>query len=201
MGRVFLGDSITQGWGDDFHGKFGGVKLPTAASRATRRGACSCGWRTTCWRFDPSGVVMLMGTNDIDDGATPAKWRRKREVDSRRAQKARPEDADRAMRRVSQLVDEESADGKNPRAQSPRGGGGEGRSAGDDSRHLDAVCQCEGRREARGVSGSVASERRGYREVGGGAAADLRDARLVGNRGRRFHARSRVTRCCSTATI
>ena len=37
---VFLGDSITQGWGDDLHGSFPGMRLPIEASAATPLEAC-----------------------------------------------------------------------------------------------------------------------------------------------------------------
>lgn len=69
---VFFGDSITQGWGDEFYGKFPGIKL-------ANRGISGDTTRGMLIRLDedvlaiaPQGVVMLMGTNDIDEGATPA---------------------------------------------------------------------------------------------------------------------------------
>ena len=68
---VFLGDSITQGFGDDFHGAFPGAKLANRGiSGDTTRGMLL---RLTddCLALDPSGVVMLMGTNDLEEGAEP----------------------------------------------------------------------------------------------------------------------------------
>jgi len=69
---VFFGDSITQGWGDDFRGKFPGVKLANRGiSGDTTRGML-VRLDEDVLAFDPQGVVMLMGTNDIDEGASPA---------------------------------------------------------------------------------------------------------------------------------
>lgn len=68
---VFLGDSITQGWGDDFQGQFPGVKL-------ANRGISGDTTRGMLLRLDddvlalhPRAVVLLMGTNDLEEGATP----------------------------------------------------------------------------------------------------------------------------------
>jgi lysophospholipase L1-like esterase len=68
---VFLGDSITQGWGDDFRGKFPGVKIANRGiSGDTTRGLLI---RVTddVLALDPSGIVLLIGTNDIDVQVTP----------------------------------------------------------------------------------------------------------------------------------
>ena len=69
---VFLGDSITQGWGDDFGGQFAGVKT-------ANRGISGDTTRGMLVRLDedvlalkPRGVVLLMGTNDIEEGADAA---------------------------------------------------------------------------------------------------------------------------------
>jgi acetyl esterase/lipase len=68
---VFFGDSITQGWGDDFRGKFPGMKL-------ANRGISGDTTRGMLIRLDedvlslkPKAVVMLMGTNDLADKAEP----------------------------------------------------------------------------------------------------------------------------------
>ena len=46
---VFLGDSITQGWGDDMGGSFGPrSRSPTAASAVTPPAGCCCGSSETC---------------------------------------------------------------------------------------------------------------------------------------------------------
>jgi lysophospholipase L1-like esterase len=68
---VFLGDSITQGWGDEFGGAFDGVKLANRGiSGDTTRGML-VRLDEDVLELNPRGVVMLMGTNDIDDGASP----------------------------------------------------------------------------------------------------------------------------------
>ena len=69
---VFLGDSITQGWGDDFRGDF--APLPTAnrgISGDTTRGML-VRLKEDVLDLDPRGVVLLMGTNDLEEGAEPA---------------------------------------------------------------------------------------------------------------------------------
>ena len=67
---VFLGDSITQGWGDDFGGAFEGAKVANRGiSGDTTRGML-IRLEKDVIALNPSGVVMLMGTNDIDDDAT-----------------------------------------------------------------------------------------------------------------------------------
>ena len=68
---VFLGDSITQGFGDDFHGAFPGAKLANRGiSGDTTRGML-LRLADDCLALDPAGVVMLMGTNDLEEGAEP----------------------------------------------------------------------------------------------------------------------------------
>ena len=68
---VFLGDSITQGWGDEMGGRFPGLK-------AANRGISGDTTRGVLIRLDedvlvlhPAGVVLLIGTNDLEDGADP----------------------------------------------------------------------------------------------------------------------------------
>lgn len=68
---VFLGDSITQGWGDDFGGRFAGVKT-------ANRGISADTTRGMLWRLkddvlvlNPSCLVMLLGTNDLEENAEP----------------------------------------------------------------------------------------------------------------------------------
>ncbi len=69
---VFLGDSITQGWNDDFQGKFAGVKKANRGiSGDTTRGML-LRLRDDVLALDPAGVVLLMGTNDLEEGAEPA---------------------------------------------------------------------------------------------------------------------------------
>ena len=68
---VFLGDSITQGWGDNIGGVFPGVKVANRGiSGDTTRGVLI---RLTndVLALNPSAVVILIGTNDLEDDADP----------------------------------------------------------------------------------------------------------------------------------
>jgi len=68
---VFLGDSITQGWGDDFHGSFPGVKVANRGiSGDTTRGVL-IRLKADVIDLHPAGVVLLIGTNDLEEGADP----------------------------------------------------------------------------------------------------------------------------------
>ena len=68
---VFLGDSITQGWGDDLHGAFPGLKVANRGiSGDTTRGML-IRLKRDVLDLNPSGVVMLMGTNDLEEKAEP----------------------------------------------------------------------------------------------------------------------------------
>ena len=68
---VFLGDSITQSWGDDLNWAFGETKV-------ANRGISGDTTRGMLYRMpedvlalNPTGVVLLMGTNDLEEGASP----------------------------------------------------------------------------------------------------------------------------------
>jgi len=68
---VFLGDSITQGWGDDMGGCFPGVKLANRGiSGDTTRGVL-IRLQEDVLSLNPAGVVLLIGTNDLEEGADP----------------------------------------------------------------------------------------------------------------------------------
>ena len=68
---VFLGDSITQGWGDDFGGIFSGVKLANRGiSGDTTRGVL-IRVQEDVLALNPDGIVILIGTNDLEEGADP----------------------------------------------------------------------------------------------------------------------------------
>jgi lysophospholipase L1-like esterase len=68
---VFLGDSITQGFGDDFKNAFPGAKLANRGiSGDTTRGML-LRLADDVLALEPAGVVMLMGTNDLEEGAEP----------------------------------------------------------------------------------------------------------------------------------
>lgn len=68
---VFLGDSITQGWGDNLGNSFPGVKVANRGiSGDTTRGML-IRLKEDVLSLNPAGVVMLMGTNDLEEKATP----------------------------------------------------------------------------------------------------------------------------------
>lgn len=68
---VFLGDSITQGWGDDIGGSFPGVKVANRGiSGDTTRGML-LRLSDDVLALHPTCVVLLMGTNDLEENATP----------------------------------------------------------------------------------------------------------------------------------
>lgn len=67
---VFLGDSITQGWDDNLQSAFPGVKVANRGiSGDTTRGML-IRLQEDVLELNPSGVVMLMGTNDLADQAS-----------------------------------------------------------------------------------------------------------------------------------
>lgn len=68
---VFLGDSITQGWGDNMGGSFPGVKVANRGiSGDTTRGVL-IRLREDVESLNPEGVVLLIGTNDLEEKAEP----------------------------------------------------------------------------------------------------------------------------------
>ena len=68
---VFLGDSITQGWGDDFGKAFGAMKAANRGiSGDTTRGML-IRLREDVLALNPAAVVILAGTNDLEEKATP----------------------------------------------------------------------------------------------------------------------------------
>ncbi len=69
---VFLGDSITQGWQDDFRGDFSEMKVANRGiSGDTTRGML-IRLQEDVLDLDPAAVVLLMGTNDLEEHADPA---------------------------------------------------------------------------------------------------------------------------------
>ncbi len=69
---VFLGDSITQGWGNNMGGSFGDVKVANRGiSGDTSRGML-IRLQDDVLALNPACVVMLMGTNDLEEKAEPA---------------------------------------------------------------------------------------------------------------------------------
>ncbi|MCH2209785.1 MAG: GDSL-type esterase/lipase family protein [Fuerstiella sp.] len=68
---VFLGDSITQGWGPTFKDHFPGLNAANRGiSGDTTRGML-IRLNQDVLSLNPSAVVILMGTNDLEEGASP----------------------------------------------------------------------------------------------------------------------------------
>lgn len=68
---VFLGDSITQGWGDDFRGSFPGLKLANRGIGGDTTRGVLIRLREDVLALHPAAVVLLIGTNDLEEGADP----------------------------------------------------------------------------------------------------------------------------------
>ncbi len=68
---VLLGDSITQGWGEDFSHWFPGLKIANRGiSGDTSRGVL-IRLQDDVLALEPKAVVLLIGTNDLEEKATP----------------------------------------------------------------------------------------------------------------------------------
>jgi len=68
---VFLGDSITQGWGDDFSRHFPGMKIANRGiSGDTTRGVL-IRLNEDVLALSPRAIVLLIGTNDLEEQADP----------------------------------------------------------------------------------------------------------------------------------
>ncbi len=68
---VFLGDSITQGWGDNMGNAFPGLKVANRGiSGDTTRGVL-IRMQEDVLALNPKGVVILIGTNDLEEKASP----------------------------------------------------------------------------------------------------------------------------------
>ena len=68
---VFLGDSITQGWGDEMGGTFEGMKVANRGiSGDTTRGVL-IRLEGDVLALNPAGVAILIGTNDLEEHAEP----------------------------------------------------------------------------------------------------------------------------------
>lgn len=68
---VFLGDSITQGWGDNMGNSFTGLKVANRGiSGDTTRGVL-IRIQDDVLSLNPQGVVILIGTNDLEEKASP----------------------------------------------------------------------------------------------------------------------------------
>lgn len=68
---VFLGDSIIQGWGEGLPAAFPGMKVANRGiSGDTTRGVL-IRLEEDVFALNPSGLVLLIGTNDLEENATP----------------------------------------------------------------------------------------------------------------------------------
>ena len=68
---VFLGDSITQGWDEGLDAAFPGMKVANRGiSGDTTRGVL-IRLQEDVLALNPTAVVLLIGTNDLEEGATP----------------------------------------------------------------------------------------------------------------------------------
>jgi lysophospholipase L1-like esterase len=68
---VFLGDSITHGWGDDMGNSFPGMKVANRGIGGDTTRGMLIRLKDDVLSLNPSAVVLLMGTNDIGDKAAP----------------------------------------------------------------------------------------------------------------------------------
>lgn len=68
---IFLGDSITQGWGPDMRNNFPDIKVANRGiSGDTTRGVL-IRLEEDVIAVNPQGVALLIGTNDLDEQGTP----------------------------------------------------------------------------------------------------------------------------------
>jgi lysophospholipase L1-like esterase len=65
---VFLGDSITQGWGADFKGHFPGMKLANRGIGGDTTRGMLLRLKEDVLSLQPKAIVLLLGTNDIEVG-------------------------------------------------------------------------------------------------------------------------------------
>jgi lysophospholipase L1-like esterase len=65
---VFLGDSITQGWGADFRGLFSGMKLANRGIGGDTTRGMLVRLQEDVLSLNPKAIVLLLGTNDIEVG-------------------------------------------------------------------------------------------------------------------------------------
>ncbi|MDF1859008.1 MAG: GDSL-type esterase/lipase family protein [Verrucomicrobiales bacterium] len=68
---VFLGDSITQGWGKDFRGNFEGMKLANRGIGGDTTRGMLIRLEEDVLALNPSAIVLLLGTNDIEVDIAP----------------------------------------------------------------------------------------------------------------------------------
>lgn len=68
---VFLGDSITQGWGGEFRGKFAGMQLANRGIGGDTTRGMLIRLQDDVLALNPAAIVLLLGTNDIEVGIDP----------------------------------------------------------------------------------------------------------------------------------
>jgi lysophospholipase L1-like esterase len=68
---VFLGDSITQGWEKTLGATFPGMKIANRGINGDTSRGVLLRLRDDVLALKPRAVVLLIGTNDLDEGATP----------------------------------------------------------------------------------------------------------------------------------
>jgi N-sulfoglucosamine sulfohydrolase len=68
---VFLGDSITAGWGDEFRGRFPGMRLANRGIGGDTTRGMLIRLADDVLAVDPAAIVILAGTNDIEVGIEP----------------------------------------------------------------------------------------------------------------------------------
>ncbi|MBC8094838.1 MAG: DUF1080 domain-containing protein [Akkermansiaceae bacterium] len=68
---VFLGDSITQGWGDTMGGNFTGVKVANRGIGGDTTRGVLIRLQEDVLSLHPRAVVLLIGTNDLEENADP----------------------------------------------------------------------------------------------------------------------------------
>jgi len=66
---VFLGDSITQGWGGGLGAAFAGVKVANRGIDGDTSRGVLIRLKEDVLALDPAAVVLLIGTNDLEEGA------------------------------------------------------------------------------------------------------------------------------------
>jgi len=68
---VFLGDSITQGWGGGLGAAFPGVQVANRGINGDTTRGVLLRLPDDVLALDPAAVVLLIGTNDLEEGAAP----------------------------------------------------------------------------------------------------------------------------------
>jgi lysophospholipase L1-like esterase len=66
---VFLGDSITQGWGDTMGGAFPGLKVANRGIGGDTTRGVLIRLKEDVLDLNPEGIVILIGTNDLEEHA------------------------------------------------------------------------------------------------------------------------------------